>query len=116
MLGERLSQLIQTLGVSKKEFSNLIGFSQAYVSMILGGKRPNPSVRFIDSIVRQFQVNGEWLKSGTGEMFAQPTANLASSDLDLLRKYHLLPLSERKIVDEIVDAMLMKKNSKNNPS
>lgn len=47
VLSERLSELIAVLGLKKGEFADRIGFSQAYVSLIAAGKRPNPSDRFL---------------------------------------------------------------------
>lgn len=116
MLSNRLEQLIGSLGIRKGDFAEKIGFSQAYVSMILNGKRPRPSDRFFDSVNRAFGVNTDWLRHGEGNMFSLPEANLSTADMDLLQKYHSLPLSERKIVDEIVDAMLSRHTAKSGDS
>lgn len=109
MLDKRLQQLITTLGIKKGDFATKIGFSQAYVSMILNGKRPNPSERFYDSVNRQFQVSTDWLKDGDGEMFELPSTSMNSSDIDLLKKYNSLPLSERAIIDRLVNSMILEK-------
>ncbi len=111
MLSNRLSELISKLGVKKGDFAAKIGFSQAYVSMILSGKRQQPTDRFFDSIHRAYQVNVEWLKSGKGEMFSLPDIDPSSPDASLLIKYQSLSLSERKVVDEILDAMVLKRLS-----
>lgn len=108
MLSQRLKQLISALGIKKGDFAQRIGFSQAYVSMILGGKRPNPSDRFYESVCREFQTSLQWLRNGEGDMFALPDLNLSKSDATLLKKYKTLPLSEQKVIEEIVDAMLIK--------
>ena len=114
MLKDRLEQLIKTLDLKKGDFADKINFSQAYISMILSGTKQNPSDRFFDSIKREFNVNIDWLKYGQGEMFSLNEENLSPLEKDLLTKYNLLPLSERKIIDLMVDTMLSKHNDEQN--
>jgi hypothetical protein len=76
--------------------------------MILTGKKVNPSSRFLDSVSRVFYVNMEWLRTGEGEMFSLSDLNLSPADDSLLAKYRLLPAGERAIIDEVVDALLLK--------
>ncbi len=108
MLGTRLNELIRALGIKKGEFARRIGFSQAYISMILRGKKQNPSARFMDSVCREFHVNPLWLETGEGPLFQEPDASFSSADQNLLSKYHSLPLDQRQVIDEIVDAMVLK--------
>ena len=108
MLSDRLLELISVLGIKKIEFSNAIGFSQAYVSMVLHGKRQTPSERLLDSICREYQVRKEWLISGEGEMFETTDEMMPTADLVLLKKYRRLPTSEQRIVVKIIDAFLVK--------
>lgn len=115
MLAQRLEELIEALGIRKKEFAGAVGFSQAYISMILRGNRPHPSDRFFQSVSRAYPVDAHWLRTGEGEMFALPAADLSQADLTLLKKYRLLKLGEQKVVDEVVDAMLLKSRAADNP-
>lgn len=108
MLSERLEALINILGLKKGEFAGIINFSQAYISMILSGSKQNPSDRFYESIKREFNVNIDWLRDGKGEMFIVDNPKLSPIERDLVAKYNSLPLSERKIIDEVVDALLLK--------
>jgi len=108
MLRTRLAALINNLGMKNKDFAERIGFSDAYITMILNGNKTNPSQRFYDIISREFYVNDEWLKNGNGDMYSAPEPDMSASDSELLVKYRLLPLDERLIVDEIVNAMLLK--------
>lgn len=108
MLSSRLASLIVNLGMKSVDFAARIGFSQAYVSLIMNGKKTNPSQRFFDSVAREFNVSVQWLREGTGDMFTFPDLDISSSDATLLAKYRLLPAAERKIVDDIVDAILLK--------
>ena len=108
MLHERLEKLIKILGIRKGDFAERIGFSQSYISMILGQTKKNPSGRFYEAISREFQVNPDWLRFGAGNMFTMPESHLSPIDSDLLHKYKSLPLSEQRIPDEKIDSMLVK--------
>lgn len=108
MLGIRLSALINALGIKKGDFAERIGFAQAYISQILSGVKQNPSDRFYESIKREFNVSIDWLRDGKGEMFVVDNPELSPIEKDLVTKYNSLPLSERKIIDEVVDALLIK--------
>jgi hypothetical protein len=79
--------------------------------MILSGKKTGPSLRFFESVSRAFHVSVEWLRDGTGDMYVVPGSDMSASDASLLAKYRLLPAYERKIVDEVVNAMLLKSRS-----
>ncbi|MDR0288174.1 MAG: helix-turn-helix transcriptional regulator [Clostridiales bacterium] len=116
MLSTRLAALIANLGLKHKSFAERIGFSNAYITMILNGNKTSPSQRFYDTISREFHVNGEWLKNGKGEMFEVPGTDMSSTDAELITKYRLLLPPERYIVDEIVDAMLLKSMCKQEQS
>lgn len=108
MLGERLEKLIKTLGIKKGDFAERLNFSQAYISMIISGNQKLPSDRFFDSVKREFNVNIDWLKNGDGEMFNIEDKNISPAEKTLITKYNQLPLSERKVIDEILDAMVIK--------
>lgn len=108
VLSNRLNELIQLLGIKKCEFAKRIHFSQAYISMLLNGNKTNPSIRFCDAVKNAFRVNPEWLKYGTGDMFLSDTTDLTTFEQELIDKYHSLPLTERKLVEEVIDAFLYK--------
>ena len=108
MLQDRLKILIDTLDIKKRDFAERIHFSQAYISMILNGSKKNPSDRFFDSVRREFRVSTAWLQYGEGEMFIVEDLQLSPIEKDLVFKYNSLPLSKRKIIDEVVDALIVK--------
>lgn len=60
------------LKISQEEFGNRLNVSGAVVGMYEKGTR-NISDRIISDICREFNVNEEWLRSGTGEMFKEMT-------------------------------------------
>lgn len=67
---DRLSELIDTLGLKKVNFADRIKVDQSYVTQLTSGKR-NPSDRLLDAICREFSVNQTWLRTGQGEMFVE---------------------------------------------
>jgi transcriptional regulator with XRE-family HTH domain len=107
-LAGRLDSLIIKLGVKKRDFAQKIGFTNAYISMILSGKKTNPSLRFFDSVSREFCVNTAWLRDGRGQIFSAPGLDVSDMDASLLAKYRLLPPDERAMIDTLVDALLLK--------
>jgi transcriptional regulator with XRE-family HTH domain len=107
VLKDRLKLLILSLGIKKIEFAERVGVSPSYVSMLLSGKKSSPSDRFYAAAAREFHVNTSWLRSGEGRMFSVSDPDISDVDAMLLEKYHLLPLSDRKLVDTIINAMLL---------
>ena len=69
-INQRIKELREQLGLSQREFSKLLSLSSGYISGIEVNLR-EVNDRLIKLIVSQFGVNGEWLRSGTGEMFAK---------------------------------------------
>lgn len=71
-LNERITKLIQAIGVRKTVFADRLNVSQAFVSQMCSGKA-QPSDRTIADICREFNVNETWLRTGDGEMFQRKT-------------------------------------------
>jgi len=90
------------------DFAQRIHFTQSYVSMVLTGVKTSPSVRFLDAICREFNVNPEWLKNGKGDVYAIPGQSLQSDDAELMAKFRLLPSGEQQVIEEIINAFLLK--------
>jgi len=108
----RLASLIANLGITQADFAQRVGFTQSYISTLINNKRPHPSPRFFDAVAREFNVNPGWLKAGTGEVFAVPGEAPTSPDAEIIAKYRLLPRTEQAIVDEIIDAFLVRSMTK----
>lgn len=67
-MNERVKQLRKELGLSGEKFGGRLGVSKTAVSLIESGKN-NLTDQMIISICREFNVNEEWLRHGTGDMF-----------------------------------------------
>lgn len=72
-MNKRLQELRENnLKMSKKAFGDKVGRSGEMIGMIEKGKR-NITDELVKNICREFNVNEEWVRSGTGEMFREMT-------------------------------------------
>ena len=69
---DRIKALRKELGLSGEKFGERIGVKKAAISKIESGV-VGLSDSNILAICREFNVNEEWLRSGTGEMFKDMT-------------------------------------------
>lgn len=71
-MNERIKLLRKTLGLSGEKFGEKIGIKKVAISQIETGKQ-GVTEQTLKSICREFNVNEEWLRNGTGEIFIQYT-------------------------------------------
>lgn len=71
-MNERIKMIRKAVGLTLVQFGEKIGVSAASISAIEIGKN-NPSEQTIKSIVREFSVSEQWLRTGQGEMFPPRT-------------------------------------------
>lgn len=69
-MDERIKMLRKNKKLTQQEFANKIGTSRANVAGYETGTRV-PSNAVISLICKEFCVNEEWLRNGTGEMFLE---------------------------------------------
>lgn len=69
-MNERISELIDTLKISKTAFAEKLNVSQAFISQICSGVK-KPSDRTVADICAKFNVNEKWLRKGEGSMFVE---------------------------------------------
>ena len=68
MLGKRLNEIRKTLKLTQEEISTQTGISyRAYTSYEREDR--NPSLEFLDILVKKYNVNLNWLISGVGNKF-----------------------------------------------
>lgn len=104
-MNERIKQLRKTLDLTQKTFAERIGSKQNTVATYEMG-RNNPSDPIIHSICREFNVNEEWLRHGTGDMFQEQSTlslddyaaahHLTDIEIKILRLYMELDEATRK--------------------
>lgn len=76
-MNERVKELRTVLGLSAEKFGARVGVTRSAISRIENGT-VNVTSQMIISICREFNVNEEWLRNGSGEMF-----NTLSQDEEL---------------------------------
>ena len=107
-LADRLAFLILDLGIKQLDFAQKIHFAQSYVSMVLSGAKTSPGPRFIEAVCREFSVNPEWLKNGKKPVYIIPDMPLAPEKAKILVKFQLLPSEKQQVIEDIIDALLLK--------
>jgi len=109
-LPQRLEQIFSDLGMNQIDFSRRTGFGQSYISQILNGSKTNPSSRFYDTVCREFNINPGWLKTGKGEIYVLPggISDGNNEDAQIIAKYRILPKTEQRIIEDIINALLIK--------
>lgn len=65
---DRIRKIRKDFGLTQKEFADRLGIKQNTVATYEIGKT-NVGEAVITSICREFNVNEEWLRYGTGEMY-----------------------------------------------
>lgn len=70
-VNSRIKLLRKALGLTQAAFAEKIGLKQAAIGLYENEQR-NVLDRTISDICRAFDVNEEWLRNGTGEMFIEP--------------------------------------------
>jgi transcriptional regulator with XRE-family HTH domain len=70
LMKERLKELRIALGISQAELGERIGVSRAAISRLESGSN-NFTNQMVTSICREFGVNEEWLRTGSGDMFEE---------------------------------------------
>ena len=67
-MGERLKELRKKLGLTLESFGEKVGVGKSSISRLESGTN-HLTEQMILAICREFNVNEEWLRHGTGEMF-----------------------------------------------
>lgn len=102
-MNERVKQLRKALGLSGEKFGARLGVTRTAVSLIESGKN-NLSEANILSICREFNVNEEWLRTGSGDMFSalsqlsldELMADADPIDIEIMKAYFTLDKDIRR--------------------
>ena len=86
-LNTRLNAIRKSVLLSQEEFGKKLGITGAAISKIESGNR-NVTEQMTLAIIREFDVNEQWLRTGEGEMFLIKTRDeeIASFIGTLLKK------------------------------
>ena len=69
-IGTRIKEIRKGAGLTLEKFGKRIGITASSCSTIENGKS-NPSDQTVLMICREFNINEDWLRDGTGEPFMQ---------------------------------------------
>lgn len=97
----RISELINEMDETKSKFAKKLNVSQPFVSQLCSGVSV-PSDRTIADICRIYNVNEEWLRNGTGEMFVPRSRNQVITDFlaDLIKEDNTF---RKKLVETLAE-------------
>lgn len=113
--GERVREVRKSLGLTLEKFGEKIGMKKNSVSQIENGKN-NVTDANIKSICREFGINEEWLRTGSGEMRIPVEDEAAAAVSDLVEKsnplydiikgimiaYQKLDSPSREVIDQFI--------------
>jgi transcriptional regulator with XRE-family HTH domain len=95
---ERLKELRKELGLSQRVFCQALGLNQTTYASFETGERQIKEA-YIKLICKVYNVNEEWLTTGTGKMFLP---KFASSTIELLEIYDsLIPPLQDYLLQQI---------------
>mgnify|MGYP002797480852 FL=1 len=67
-MNERIKELRKTLKLTQQEFADRLSLKRNTIATYEMGKA-TPSDRTVNDICEKYNVNEDWLRNGTGEMF-----------------------------------------------
>lgn len=95
---DRIRKIRRELDLTQQEFADRLGVKRgAIANYEIGRNEPVDSI--ISLICREFNVNKEWLRNGTGEMFAPD----ASDELEALVKKYDLSNADQVLIEKYVN-------------
>ena len=90
-IGERIKLLRKAKKLTQADFGDKIGLKAGAIGMYENNLR-NVSEQSITLIAQVFNVNEEWLRTGTGEMYAENDESIVR---ELIEKYHMTENQQR---------------------
>ena len=69
--GERVRKIRKSLNLTLEKFGKTLGVKKGAISKLEKGQ-VNLTEQMAKLICREYNVNDQWLKTGTGEIFIQP--------------------------------------------
>ncbi|WP_321833443.1 helix-turn-helix domain-containing protein [Clostridium butyricum] len=115
LINNRIKSIRKALKLKQNEFSKELMISQGHLSDIENGRKEVTN-KIKELIILKFNVNEDWLKNGTGNMFNPTTDDkleqlaqeykFNSIEYKFLRSYLNLDLNKRAAVVEFLEGIL----------
>lgn len=96
-MNERIKEVRKALGLTLEKFGKSLGVTKVAISNIENGNRGVTEQMFL-SVCRVYNVNEDWLRNGTGEMFNKPSDEVG---------YYAEFLLEQDSVDEPLRSLIV---------
>lgn len=110
-MNERVKQLRQELKLSGEKFGEPLGVKRSAISDIENG-RNNLTEQMIKLICHEYNVNEEWLRTGSGEMFnkskntyledLKKQFQLTELQVNIVKSYLELSDTDKKSIDNFI--------------
>lgn len=120
--GDRIKEIRKTLNLTLEKFGQNLGVTKTAISRLEKGER-GCTEQMLKLICKEYNVNEEWLRNGTGEMFHVPEDEIASilseiienpesefykMVLQLAHTYAELTPDSQRVIDEYTKKLLDK--------
>lgn len=117
---DRIRKIRRELDLTQQQFADRLGIKRgAIANYEIGRNEPVDSI--ISLICREFKVNEEWLRNGTGKMFIDPASfsldeyaaanSLTNRELSIVRGFMELEPETRQAIYNIFSNAFSEKNA-----
>ena len=104
-IGKRIKEIRNDKKLNQREFAKRLTLSQNHISYFEKGIR-KITEKFINDLCKEYNVNKEWLLTGTGEKYIDMIEGLNIDDEEIknfLKKFMQLDMKTKVAIMNIVD-------------
>lgn len=109
MIHTQLKKFFKNQRLTQKELSDITGKSVRTVQYYLDGVR-SPDASFLEILLKNFNLNINWLLTGQSEMYIKEEINNFVNDVDVSYKYNELSIEEKAITLDVISIIRKRKN------
>ena len=104
-IGKRIKEIRNDKKLNQREFAKRLTLSQNHISYLEKGIR-KITEKFINDLCKEYNVNKEWLLTGTGEKYIDMIEGVNIDDEEIknfLKKFMQLDMKTKVAIMNIVD-------------
>ena len=104
-IGKRIKEIRNDKKLNQREFAKRLTLSQNHISYLEKGIR-KITEKFINDLCKEYNVNKEWLLTGTGQKYIDMIEGLNIDDEEIknfLKKFMQLDMKTKVAIMNIVD-------------
>lgn len=110
--GERIRSLRKARGISAETLAAALNVSRATMFRYESGEIGKLPGSVLKPLARELHTTPAYLMGWEEDTDASPSIHdgdgLSSANMELLEKYHMLPASERKLILDMIDTLVLK--------